>query len=472
MAHDGLHLGALRLPEIVMQGIAHTAPATAVLLTLPFITSHAGLAAPLAYLIALLIVLMLGLGLTQLAQLMPSAGGYYTYVCRTLGPRAGFLTAWLFFLYSALTPAFSLVMMGWVIESSLGAEYGMAFPWWLFLLCGTAFTWWTTYRRIEISAAALMVLGFLEMGIVVLLAGWGVFAPGPGGVSLGSFNPAHASSGHGLYLGIVFSLFALTGWEGVVPLAEESQNPRRVVPRAIVATILIMGAYLVFTSWGILIGWGTADLKELVASKELPAFALARRYWGPGWLVILFALLNSMLAVSVAGSLVSTRMWYAMARSGALPALVAAVHPRHKTPANAVVFQTLVTLVGGLGLGLWLGPDQVFYVMGTVLTLALALIYSAGNLGVFLLYRRRGPEFRSVPHALFPLVSTVAVLWVAYKSIVPLPPRPVSYAPAICGGWLLAGVSVLLLSKGLGREQWLLAAGAAAGETVEVARTQ
>src|SRR5262245_11572747 len=121
MAHDGLHLGALRLPEIVMQGIAHTAPATAVLLTLPFITSHAGLAAPLAYLIALLIVLMLGLGLTQLAKHMPSAGGYYTYVCRTLGPRAGFLTAWLFFLYSALTPAFSLVMMGWVIESSLGA---------------------------------------------------------------------------------------------------------------------------------------------------------------------------------------------------------------------------------------------------------------------------------------------------------------------------------------------------------------
>ena len=59
----GLHLGALKFPEIVMQGIAHTAPATAVLLTLPFIASHAGLAAPLAYLIALLIVLMLGLGL-------------------------------------------------------------------------------------------------------------------------------------------------------------------------------------------------------------------------------------------------------------------------------------------------------------------------------------------------------------------------------------------------------------------------
>ncbi len=414
-----------------MQGIAHTAPATAILLTLPFIASHAGLAAPLAYLIALLIVLMLGVGLTQLAKHMPSAGGYYTYVSRTVGPRAGFLTAWLFFLYTALTPAFSLAMMGWVLESALKAEYGIAFPWWLFLLLGGAFTFWATYRRIEVSAAALMVLGLLEMGIVVLLAGWGLVAPGPGGVSLASFNPAHAPSGNGLYLGIIFSLFAMTGWEGVVPLAEESENPRRVVPRAIVDTILIMGAYLVFTSWGILIGWGTDDLGALVASKELPPFALARRFWGPGWVVIMFALLNSMLAVAVACSLVSTRMWYAMARSGALPVSLAAVHPRHKTPVNAVAFQAVVTLVGGLGLGFWFGPDQAFYVMGTVLTLALALIYSAGNLGVFLLYRRRGAEFRPILHAFFPLVSTVAVLWVAYKSIVPLPPLPIGYAPVI-----------------------------------------
>ena len=194
----------------------------------------------------------------------------------------------------------------------------------------------------------------------------------------------------------------MTGWEGVVPLAEESENPRHVVSRAIVCTILIMGAYLVFTSWGIMIGWGTDDLGALVASKELPPFALARRFWGPGWVVIMFALLNSMLAVAVACSLVSTRMWYAMARSGALPLSLAAVHSRHETPVNAVAIQAVVTVVGGLGLGFSLGPDQAFYVMGTVLTLALALIYSAGNLGVFLLYRRRGAEFRPILHAFFP----------------------------------------------------------------------
>jgi amino acid transporter len=130
----GLRRGALRLPAVLMQGIGHTAPATAILLTLPITVTYAGVAAPLAYLLAFAVVLMLGIGLTQLARHLPSAGGYYTYVSRTVHPRAGFLTAWLFFLYSPVAPAFSLAIMGYVLESSLKAEYGVVFPWWLFLL--------------------------------------------------------------------------------------------------------------------------------------------------------------------------------------------------------------------------------------------------------------------------------------------------------------------------------------------------
>jgi amino acid transporter len=448
-----------------MQGIGHTAPATAILLTLPFITSQAGIVAPLAYLIAFLLVLMLGLGLTQLAKHLPSAGGYYTYVSRTVHPRAGFLTAWLFFLYSAVTPALSLAMMGFVLESSLLAEFGVPFPWWLFVLLGTGFTWWVTFRGIEISATAVLVLSIVEMAIVLLLAGWGLFAPGPGGVNLSSFNPAGIINGNGFYLAIVFSIFALTGWEAVAPLAEESANPRRVVPQAIVGAILIMGAYLVVTAWGLLIGWGTQDIGALTSAEGNPEklFALARRFWGPGWLIVLFALMNSMMAVSVAASLVSTRMWFAMARSGTLPRSLAAVHANYRTPVIAVLVQTGLTLLIGLGLGFWIGPDQEFFLMGTVLTLALALIYAAGNLGVFLYYwRERRDEFRPLLHALCPLVSTAAVLWVAYKSIVPLPPPPLTYAPIVVGAWLFLGIAILLVMKAGGREVWLLNAGAAA----------
>jgi amino acid transporter len=453
-----------------MQGIGHTAPATAILLTIPETVKNAGVSAPLAYLLAFLIVAMLGTSLTQLARHLPSAGGYYTYVSRTVHPRAGFLTAWLYFLYSPVSPAFSLAMMGFMLETSLKAEYGVEFPWWLFLVLGTAFTFWVTYRGIEISATALIVLGVLEMGIVVLLAAWGLFMPGPGGVNLSAFDPASAVGEPSRFaLGVIFSIFALTGWEGVVPLAEESANPRRVVPQALLGTILIMGIFLVFTSWGILTGWGTQDLKALTDEGEsLPLqlpIDLAKRFWGPGWLLVLFALLNSMAAVSVATSLVSTRMWYAMARSGSLPAWLTVVHARHQTPVNAVALQTVLTLLVGLGLGFWIGPDQEFFLMAAVLTMALALIYTAGNLGVFLYYRReRRNEFHPLWHAFFPLVSSAAVLGVAYLSVTEWPPPPLAYAPFIVLGWLVLGIVVLFLMWAFGKEQWLLAAGAATQE--------
>src|SRR6185436_12422830 len=98
------------------------APATATLFTIQLTTSYAGVTAPLSYLIAFFIVLMLGVSVTQLAKHLPSAGGYYTYVSRTIHPRAGFLTSWLSFLYEPTTSGFSLAFVGSVLERSLRAD--------------------------------------------------------------------------------------------------------------------------------------------------------------------------------------------------------------------------------------------------------------------------------------------------------------------------------------------------------------
>src|SRR5215213_10406016 len=97
-----LRRGALGLPAAVMQGVSHIAPAVGMVLTLQFITSLAGVTAPLAYALAFVIVLTLGVVLTQLAKHLPSAGGYYTYVSKTVHPRAGFLVSWLYIFYSPI----------------------------------------------------------------------------------------------------------------------------------------------------------------------------------------------------------------------------------------------------------------------------------------------------------------------------------------------------------------------------------
>src|SRR5919108_501284 len=366
-----LEARALKLPEVLMQGVTHIAPAVGMVLTIQFITSLAGITSPLAYLLAFLITLTLGISLTQLAKHLPSAGGYYTYLSRTVHPRAGFLTAWLFFLYDPTGAAINLAFMGFFFESTMKAEYNITFRWWWFFLLGTAFITFLVYRGIKISARGTVILGVIEVSIVVILALFGLLSPGEGGIGLGSYNPGNTPSASGLYLAVIYSI----------------------------------------------------------------------------------------IAVSIACTNAATRVFFAMGRSGSLPRSLAVVHPRFKTPRNAVVMQTILTLVIGLGLGFLLGPDQEFFMMGVAITLGLVLVYSAGNIGVYRYYRaERAQEFNPWLHLVFPLFSTVALLFVGYKSIVPLPAYPVVIAPFLVVVWLVAGVILVYGLSRTGREEWLMQA--------------
>src|SRR5215217_873659 len=87
-----LRRGMLGLPDVFMQAIGHMAPAMGTVTSLAFVGSLAGIVAPIAFLIAGLVCLLVAVSLTQLAKKISGAGGYFTYVSHAFGPRAGFLT--------------------------------------------------------------------------------------------------------------------------------------------------------------------------------------------------------------------------------------------------------------------------------------------------------------------------------------------------------------------------------------------
>ncbi|MDQ3576402.1 MAG: APC family permease, partial [Actinomycetota bacterium] len=366
----GLRARSLTLPGVLMQALAHMAPAVGMLAFIPMITAFSGVTSPLAYLIAFLIVLTLGVSLVQLAKHLPAAGGYYTYVSRTVHPRAGFLAAWMFFLIEVLAPGAGLGFGGIILQETLKAEYGVAFPWWLFLIIATALIAGVSYFGVRIAVGVAVVLGILEVAIVGALALFVLTDPGPGGINLSPFNPGNSISTGGLSLAVVFAIFAFAGFESVAPLAEETKNPRRVLPRAIMASLIITGTFYVFTGWAFLVGWGTEDVAGFVGSAENPIFILARQQWGAAWFIVFLVLINSILAIGLAASNAATRVMYATARSGALPSPLAKVHPTHQTPVNAIFLQAAVTLVFGLGLGFAVGPLELFFTVGLAATLS------------------------------------------------------------------------------------------------------
>lgn len=451
----GLQRNSVGLTTVLMQSIAQIAPAVGVLTTIAFNTQQAGLGAPSTYIAAFVIGLVVAVSLSELGRHLPSAGGFYTYVSATVGPGFGFLVGWLYSWFVAIIPGGLASYTGFVLQTELKQHYGFDLPWQIVTLAILLLVGAVGYRGIRVSGRMLTVLSIVEMLIVLALAISGLVSPGPGGISFAGFNPANSTSLHGFYLAVVLSIFAFTGWEGAAAVAEEARSPRTIIPRAIIGSIILLGVYYVFCAWGIQIGWGTQHLDDLAAATENPAFIVAQRLWGHGWLLVLLALLNSGVAVCIACTVDSTRNWYAMARAGVLPDWLNRTHPVFRTPHTAVLAQTALALVVGLGAGSVVAPDQSFFMLGTLGTIVYVFVYLMGNIGVarFFLTTARH-ELNLVIHILFPIVSTIALFLVLYYSLVPLPDPPVAYAPAIAAVLLVAGLLILWRLQSSGRSDW------------------
>src|SRR5215469_13453279 len=167
-----LRRNAIGLTGALMQNITHIAPAIAALFFTQAVVGFTGEAAPLAYLLGVIVVLMLGSTLVQLSKHMPSAGGYYTYVSRALHPRVGFLTSWMYVLYSPLAGGPIYGYFGFIVANELKSNYQINVPWlwWVCVLVGAPFIAFLQHRGIRISVRAMLILGSLEMLVVLVLS--------------------------------------------------------------------------------------------------------------------------------------------------------------------------------------------------------------------------------------------------------------------------------------------------------------
>lgn len=462
VAVTDLQPGAVGLAGAVMQNVTHIAPAIAAFFFTQTLVSFAGGQAPLAYLIGLIIVIPLGVCLMELARKFPSAGGYFTYVSRTLGPSMGFLTGWVFVLYSPVVAGPSLAVLGQILQDELASNYGITFPWYAAVIIGIPLVAWAGYTGISFSIKWIVAVGLAEFLIVLALGITGLVDPGPGGFTFAtfttSFNPGGLATTSGFFIVVVLTVQGLTGWEAAVPLAEETENPRRNVPRSIMASILIIGVMLVIAQWGQVVGWGVDDLPNLKTSAEVPGLVIAHRVWGGMWWLTLLAMITSVLGASLACQNVATRMWYSMGRAGVLPRWFGQVNPTRKTPSNAVTAQLILSVVLGFG-GPWLlgGPWPFFiFLIAFVLVLGVIFVYVAANVGlVVYFWTKARDEFSWIKHFIFPVGTSLVLIYSIYAAFVPLPAAPNNWTPLVAAIWLGLGVAIIAWKKMTGDEAWL-----------------
>ena len=173
-----------------------------------------------------------------------------------------------------------------------------------------------------------------------------VFLPGDDGV-----RPA--------FQGMIFCLLAFIGFEAAAPLGEETREPRRTIPRAVIWSAVLIGAFYVFNYYAATVFFGPDRMTEFYTFNDGDpwGFMAEEVLPGIGGLLVVFAILNSSLANANAGATAATRSLFAMGRVRLLPGWFAAVHPQTRTPVNAVHFQAISAIIIAVVLGVILAND-------------------------------------------------------------------------------------------------------------------
>jgi len=151
VVHTDLRKGSIGTAGVLMQSIAQISPTLGIFYTIAFNTGQAGKSAPLTYLAAFVVCLLIAVPMTGLARHLPSAGGFYTYVSQGIGPRWGFITGWLYAIMVTIVPAALAAFTGGVLHDELSSKYGFGLPWWVYALVILGVCFACAYRGIVIS---------------------------------------------------------------------------------------------------------------------------------------------------------------------------------------------------------------------------------------------------------------------------------------------------------------------------------
>jgi amino acid transporter len=451
-APQRLASGTVRLPGAVAQSAALVGPSVGVVVGNAFIASLAGAASVLAFMIGTAICVLIAKVISDFAKHLPSAGSFYTYLTHSFGAKTGFVTGVLLFGAYALLFPFQLSFFGYYAHGLVAADFGANIPWQLFAIALIVLSVTLAALGVQFSLkAGLLGLAF-EISVFSIFAILVIVKGGANGQSLAPFDPSQAPKGFasGLLIACVYTIFAFVGFESATTLGEEAHEPKKTIPRAVMLTTLLLGAFFVVVTYAEVIGFGasTAGVGQLISDPT--AFnTLAHRY-GNGFLsgAIDVAVVFSFVALNIVTVNAVTRMLYAMGRDRMLPRGLAQLN-RRRAPQNAAVTVGALGLAASLLFGSIYKPDVYASWSAYFATLLFIGAYVLLCVGIIRFKQRElGDAFSHARHSLIPVVSLAGIGLVLYGNVHPLPPSPLRwFIPATLGIIAVAAFAARRMEK-------------------------
>jgi amino acid transporter len=401
---DQLHR-ALTTKDLVIYGLIFMVP-IAPYSVFGFVYNDAKGMVPLAYLVGLVGMFFTALSYAAMSRAFPLAGSVYTYAQRGLHEIAGFFSGWLILLDYILVPSLLYLFSAVALRPILPNV-----PAWVWLAAFVSFNAAVNFVGIQFTARVNRYMLIMELAVLALFVVLGLVAlyggGGAGRLTLKPIYDAHVFSLATVAGATSIAVLSFLGFDGISTLSEENRAGKDAVGRATVLSLILVGALFMLQTW--IATDLSADMH--FSSPETAFYEITERAGG-AWLrlvTIIAVVLATAIANAMAAQAAVARILFAMARDGKLPAILAKVHPRFKTPYVSTLAVAAVSLLVGLLFANRV-DDLTLIVNFGALTGFVLLHLSVIN--HYLIRRRSGDWLR---HLIFPVIGMLIIVYVLYE---------------------------------------------------------
>jgi amino acid transporter len=413
--------GNLGATSLVLSVLAFSAPIVTVSGYIAFAIGFVGQSAPLAWVIATIVLGIFAVGYTTMTRHIPRPGAFYAYISVGLGKTSGLGGAYLATVSYMLITVGIYSFSGAMISAAIEAFGGPTIPWWA---C-TAVSWILItvlgHFQIELSAKVLGAVMILEVILVAIFNAFVLVKGGESGLSAAPLDPTKFFNG-GTGLALLFAFGNFIGFEATALYRDEVRNPSRTIPRATYLAVILIGGFYAVSAYSLIIAYG-ADAPDRATTEPNTMFDHAMATYVSSSLatVTLVLVATSGLASVLSTHNVVARYLQNLGADHALPGFLAGVHPIHKSPYRASAVSSIVVAVL-LVLAAALIPEQaVIQGVGSGIGTAGVLILMAiVSFAVFRHFARAGrPAGETIWRVtIAPLVATAILAAVVIFAII------------------------------------------------------
>ena len=464
-----LKAGAIGFVSSVVIGVASTAPGYSLAAVLGAVVAVVGVQAPAIMLVSFVPMLFIAGAYYFMNRADPDCGTTFSWVTKAFGPSAGWIGGWAIIVADIIVMAnlaqiaglYSFLLVGVDDPSTLAVTViGVAWIAIMTLICvlGTELS---ARTQVFLLGAEILTLGIFAIVALVRVAA-GDAPSGAVNPSISWFSPFAVDSTGALTTGLLLAVFIYWGWDSTVTVNEETEDSSEGPGRAaVVATLILLGVYLVVTVAAV--SYGGVDRLANDDSGDVLGL-LANSVFGSDLLgkTVIIAVLTSAAASTQTTILPTARTSLSMARAKAMPASLAQIHVRYLTPHVSTIIMGALSIAWYVGLTIV--SENILLDSIAALGLMIAFYYGLTGFACAWYYRRQlaGSVKLFVLAGVAPVVGGIILAYVFVKSCIDLSKADAGSgtvfgvgSPLVIGaGFLLLGPVLMLIWRYSGHPEF------------------